>query len=182
MKNTRAALRYAKAALSTSLEQNKENALAMDMESIIAVFEQNDELASFLENPVVASAGKQTALQKLFKGQDPLTEQLIALLKANNRISLLQQVAQSYLTLLKKQQGEETAVVTTAIALTPDLEKIILAKAKQLSSAKITIENIIDPTIIGGFILRIGDVQYNASVAHQLDQLKRELTQTNYSA
>jgi len=72
--------------------------------------------------------------------------------------------------------------VTTAVALTPALEKIILAKASQLSTAEITLENTIDPSIIGGFILRIGDLQYNASVAHQLDQLKREFTQTNYSA
>lgn len=182
MKNTRAALRYAKAALSTSLEQNKENALAKDMESIIAVFEQNDDLASFLDNPVVASVVKQTALQKLFKGQDALTEQLITLLTSNNRINLLDQVAQSYLLLLKKHQGKEVAVVTTAVALTPALEKTILAKAKELSPNEISIENIIDPSIIGGFVLRIGDLQYNASVAHQLDQLKRELTQTNYSA
>ncbi len=68
------------------------------------------------------------------------------------------------------------------MALTPALEKIILAKASQLSSAEISLNNIVDPTIIGGFILRIGDLQYNASVAHQLDQLKREFTQTNYSA
>jgi len=57
-----------------------------------------------------------------------------------------------------------------------------LAKAKELSSAEISLENSIDPSIIGGFILRIGDLQYNASVAHQLEQLERELTQKNYSA
>ena len=83
---------------------------------------------------------------------------------------------------MEKHQGKETAVVTTAAPLTAALEKVVLAKAKQLSSAEISLENKVDPSIVGGFILRIGDLQYNASVAHQLEQLERELTQKNYSA
>ena len=182
MKNTRAALRYAKAALNLSLEQKKEEAVAKDMQEIIAVFEANKELSVFLENPVVANQAKQDALTKVFSALQSISNQLIALLTNNNRLDLLPQVAKAYLSLFKKHQGKETAVVTTAVALTPDLEKIILAKAKELSSSEISLENNVDPSIMGGFILRIGDMQYNASVAHQLDQLKRELTQSNYSA
>ena len=182
MKNTRAALRYSKAALNLSLEQKKEEAVAKNMQEIIAVFEANKELSVFLENPVVANQAKQDALTKVFSALQPISNQLIALLTNNNRIDLLPQVATAYLSLFKKHQGKETAVVTTAVALTPDLEKIILAKAKEMYSAQISLENKIDPSIMGGFILRIGDMQYNASVAHQLEQLKRELTQTNYSA
>ena len=182
MKNTRAALRYAKAALNLSLEQKKEEAVAKDMQEIVAVFEANNELSVFLENPVVANQAKQDSLAKVFSALQPLSNQLIALLSNNNRIDLLAQVAMAYLSLLKKHQGQETAIVTTAVALTPDLEKVILAKAKEMSSAQISLENKIDPSIMGGFILRIGDMQCNASVAHQLEQLKRELTQSNYSA
>ena len=182
MRNTRAALRYAKAALSISLEQNNEAVLAQDMEYIVSVFAENDALGQFLENPVIANSVKQDGLQQVFASLSLLSNKVIALLATNNRIDLLDQVAVAYLEILKKHQVKETAIATTAVALTPALEKIILAKASQLSSAKINLENIIDPSIIGGFILRIGDLQYNSSVAHQLDQLKREFTQTNYSA
>lgn len=182
MKNTRAALRYAKATLSSSLDQNNETATALDMQKIVSVFEENKDLISFLENPVITNSAKKEALQKIFSSLSTLTNQLVQLLATNNRIDLLNQVAESYLNLLQKHQGKETALVTTAFPLTPDLEQTILAKAKQLSSAELQLENIIDPTIIGGFILRIGDLQYNASVSHQLNQLKQEFTQTNYSA
>jgi F-type H+-transporting ATPase subunit delta len=57
-----------------------------------------------------------------------------------------------------------------------DLEVKVLAKIATFSNKKITIENTIDPAIIGGFILRIGDKQYNASVANRLQVLKRELS------
>lgn len=182
MKNTRAALRYAKAVLSTSIYGKKESAVAKDMQTIRATFAENSELLSFLENPVIPNATKQETLTKVFSGLDVLSSQLIDLLTRNNRIDLLDQVATAYLTLLEKHQGKETAIVTTAVPLTPALEKVVLAKAKELSSADISLENNVDPSIVGGFILRIGDLQYNASVAHQLDHLKRELTQTNYSA
>jgi len=70
----------------------------------------------------------------------------------------------------------ETAVVTTAVPMTPELEKLVLAKVATFSSKTITLENKVDPAIIGGFVLRIGDKQYNASVTNRLQQLKREFS------
>ena len=59
--------------------------------------------------------------------------------------------------------------------LTNTLEKKVLQKAAELSPLKIELKNIIDSTIKGGFILRVGDLQYNASVAERMEKLKREL-------
>ena len=70
--------------------------------------------------------------------------------------------------------GVEVAKVTTAFPITAELETKVLAKIAEFSKNKITIENIVDPSIIGGFILRVGDQQYNASVAGKLSELKRE--------
>jgi F-type H+-transporting ATPase subunit delta len=64
------------------------------------------------------------------------------------------------------------AQVTTAIAMDAVLEAKVLAKLLRYQIRKITIENHVDASIIGGFILRIGDKQYNASVANRLQVLK----------
>jgi F-type H+-transporting ATPase subunit delta len=72
--------------------------------------------------------------------------------------------------------GVELAKVTTAFPITADLQNQVLAKIATISDKKITIENIVDPSIIGGFILRIGDKQYNASVANRLQELRREFS------
>ncbi|MGB1634512.1 MAG: F0F1 ATP synthase subunit delta, partial [Flavobacteriaceae bacterium] len=71
------------------------------------------------------------------------------------------------------------ATVTTAISLTPELEKQILKKAKELSGKEALLENKIDSSIIGGYILKIGDMQYDASLSNQLKALKTTLIQTN---
>jgi len=74
----------------------------------------------------------------------------------------------------------QVAKVTTAIALSPALETKIQAKVKELTGNEAEIQNIIDESIIGGFILRVGDIQYNGSVHAQLNNLKREFKNNTY--
>jgi len=71
------------------------------------------------------------------------------------------------------------ATITSAVPLTKELEKTALEMAKKHSKRKINIENKIDPSLIGGFILKIGDMQLDASVANQLKSIKSKLTNTN---
>jgi F-type H+-transporting ATPase subunit delta len=74
----------------------------------------------------------------------------------------------------------EVATVTTAVPLTKELEAKVLAKIKELTGNDVSLENKIDESIIGGFILRVGDLQYNASIANKLNTLKREFTNNTY--
>jgi F-type H+-transporting ATPase subunit delta len=92
------------------------------------------------------------------------------LLFENKRFVLT--IAVEYSKLFDIMNGVEVAQVTTAIPMDAALEAQVLAKIATLSDKKITIENIVDASIIGGFILRIGDKQYNASVANRLQVLK----------
>jgi F-type H+-transporting ATPase subunit delta len=86
-------------------------------------------------------------------------------------------IAVEYNKLFDVMNGVEVAKVTTAIPMDAALEAKVSAKIASFSSSnKITIENTVDPSIIGGFILRIGDKQYNASIANRLQVLKRELS------
>lgn len=182
MKNNRAALRYAKAALSISLDQGTALALEQDMVEVIDVCNASYDLVVFLDNPVLSIETKKETIFKVFANLSEGSKRLVDLLATNNRINLLDQVAEQFIELYQVQQGKQKAIVTTAIPITNALEKMILNKARELSSAKLTLTSVVDPSIIGGFILRIGDLQYNASVVQKLDTLKRELTQTNYSA
>ena len=60
--------------------------------------------------------------------------------------------------------------------MTADLKSKVLVKVKELTGKEAEVENIIDESILGGFILRVGDIQYNASILNKLDKLKREFT------
>ena len=102
---------------------------------------------------------------------------MIDALISNKRINLLDDIAEQYAILFDESQGKQLAVVTTAIPLTDELRSKVLAKVNDLTKNEVIIENKIDESIIGGFILRLGDLQYNASIANQLNTLKRSFSQ-----
>jgi len=171
---SRAAIRYAKAILEFATDANKAEAVNNDMKSIVKAIEESSELKEFLSNPIVKQDVKKSALLEVFASVETETKKMFDLLLENKRFEILHSIALEYNNLFDRNNGIQLATVTTAFEITPELEKQVLAKIATFSVKKITIENIIDPSIIGGFILRIGDMQYNASVAGKLQELKRE--------
>ena len=176
MSSTRAAIRYAKAILDLAHSKNVADAVANDMKTIYTTITNNLELRTFILNPTIKVEVKENALIEVFADSNAVTKGLFHLLFENKRFEILGEIANEYNNLNDEANGVQVAQVTTAIAIDAELEAKVLAKIATFSDKKITIENIVDPTIIGGFILRIGDKQYNASVANRLQALKRELS------
>lgn len=177
MGSTRAAIRYAKAILDLSKDGGNVAAVLSDMKSVVSTLEANKELRQALQSPVIKGEDKRDVLRQVFEGSSSETSGLIDILIDNKRPNLLGDVATSFINLYNKSQGIEAATVTTAVALTPELEAKVLAKVKELTgSTDVKLESIIDENILGGFVLRVGDKQYNASIASQLGKLKREFS------
>jgi F-type H+-transporting ATPase subunit delta len=176
MANTRAAIRYAKAILDIANDKGAAQAVNNDMTLIASTISENAELSNFIANPTTKVEVKESALLEVFSNVNAVSKSLLHLLYENKRFEILGDIATEYNTLFDEMNGIEVAKVTTAIAMDADLQSKVLAKIATFSNKKITIESTIDPSIIGGFILRIGDKQYNASVANRLQVLKRELS------
>ncbi|UCD61134.1 MAG: ATP synthase F1 subunit delta [Flavobacteriaceae bacterium] len=176
MNESRAALRYAKATLNLAVEQKATDAIDRDMRSIVQTISDSNELKEMLASPILEGSSKKEVLLTLFKNFNEITKEAFSLLVSKKRIDLLYDVATKYIALNEDLKGENVALVTTAVPLTPSLEKKILSQIGKITKNKITLENQIDESIIGGFILRIGDLQYNASISNKLNSLKREFT------
>lgn len=173
---SRAAIRYAKAILEFATEANKAEAVNNDMKQIATSIAGSQELKDFLANPIVKIEVKKSSVEAIFSSVQPETVKLFHLLNDNKRFEILHEIAVQYNAIFDENSGVQVAQVTTAIPITPELEKLVLEKIATFSNKKITIENTVNPEIIGGFILRIGDMQYNASVANKLQELKREFS------
>ena len=176
MAQSRAAIRYARAILSLAKEQNLAEIVQADMTSIALAVEESRELKDMLHSAAIPSAVKKSALMAIFTKLNPLTVHLIENLINNKRLYILGDVAENYQDLYDKDQGKQTAKVTTAVPLTDDLKSKVLAKVKELTGKDAKIINVVDDSILGGFILRVGDMQYDASIANKLKKLKREFT------
>ena len=176
MAGTRAAIRYSKAILDLANSKGVAEVVSDDMKTIATTINGNLELSTFIQNPTIKVEVKEKALLEVFAGSNAVTKGLFHLLFENKRFEILSAIAVEYGKLSDLANGKELAQVTTAFPMDAALEAQVLAKIATLSDKKITLENIVDPAIIGGFILRIGDKQYNASVYNRLQVLKREFS------
>jgi F-type H+-transporting ATPase subunit delta len=173
MRLSRAASRYAKAILSLAIDRNEAPAVNEDMKSVLVTINNSKELRAFLSSPLISADKKKSSLNEIFKDTGSISKNLFNLLVENKRSEILQDVATSYIVLFEEMNKREIATVTTAVEITPDLEKKVLAKAKELAGREVTLVKKIDTTILGGFILRVGDKEINASVQNKFGELKR---------
>lgn len=183
MKGTRAALRYAKATLDLAKEQGIEEKINDDMKLISSAIAESPDLEVMLKSPVIRSAVKRSVLTKIFGSKvNPLTMKLIDLLIKNDRINILGLVAKEFVIIYDYLMGIETALVTTAVPLTKELEKDFLKKVTDLIGKEITVKNIVDPSIVGGYILRVGDQQLDSSVTGLLNTVLEGFGDNHYKS
>lgn len=174
MSGTRAAIRYAKAILSVAEDNNTSAKIHKEMNQIANAIASNPELNEVLKSPVVKLSGKTAVLENIFSKFGKEVKSLFNTLAQNKRVDLLEQIALQYNRLYDDLNNKEQATVTTAVPMTEALEKKVMAKLKTLSSKEVSLTKIVDETILGGFILRVGDQQYNASVSNQLNEIKNK--------
>ena len=181
MKDARAALRYAKAILNLATDSKSEAAVNTDMSLITSIIAENSELEVMLKSPIVKSSDKMNVLNALFDGKvNNITLGLFHLLEDNKRITMLDSVAKQYAIIYNHLKHTQVATVTTAVPLTKEVEQQVLDKIVSLTGDKANLENKINPAILGGFILRVGDVQYDASISNYLNELKKEFDNSHY--
>jgi len=173
---SRAAIRYAKAILDTAVASGNASKVNDDMLAVFQTITNNRELEHFLASPIITSEAKINALKEIFTGVQSETNSLFRLLLENKRFEILALVAAQYNHQFDEMNGIEMAYVTTAVEMSAEVEAQVKAKIASISDKKVTLKNIVDPAILGGFILRIGDRQFNASVANRLQELKREFS------
>ncbi|MCE2613655.1 ATP synthase F1 subunit delta [Flavobacteriaceae bacterium D16] len=176
MSDSRAAVRYAKAILELAIDKKADVALEKDMRLVVSAIQENGDLKDVLGSPVIPGEVKKSILTGVFKEIHELGKGLIELLVDKKRIALLSEVAVQYIRLHEEYKGERVAYVTTAVPLSNNLKDKLLKQVEKLTGDKVTLENQVDESVLGGFVLRIGDLQYNASIANKLDKIKREFT------
>lgn len=175
--------RYAKSLLDLSIEQNKLEEIKKDMDFVMEVIASSRDLRVLLKSPIVSADKKEAIITALFDGKvNELTLKFINIILSKGRESQLDGIAHGFLNLYRINKGIEEAVITSAVQLSDAQRNEIREKLKGLTGHSIEITETIDPSIIGGVKIRVGDRQYNGSIAYQLDQLKRQFESNQYIA
>lgn len=169
--------RYAKSLLQFAEEQNAVKAVAEDMAVVAETCENSRDLTNLLKSPIVKTDKKIAILKQVFSGKvGTITSKFFEVLAKKKREGIIGEIAQSFTELYKSGQGIVSAEIITAEPI-DEATKGKAAKMLKHFGDKTELTERIDPSIIGGFIIRVGDRQYDESVASKIRNLKRVFSQ-----
>ena len=175
MKNSKTANRYAKALLELSLEKGNLDAVNGNMQVLSDTINDSADLRSLIKNPTVKEEEKNTIFTAFFgKTFDADTMNFISLLTKNKRTEILPEVTQQFITQYRANKNIVTAEVTSATELDEEQKKSIIALLKH--DGEVEMLEMINPALIGGFIVKVGDKQIDASIATKFKNLRKEIS------
>jgi F-type H+-transporting ATPase subunit delta len=181
MQGTRVASRYAKSLIDLATEQGSLEKAYADMKFIAELSKSNPDLVSFLRSPIIKTDKKQAVLKEVFGGKlDKLTSAYIELITNKKREMYLPEIANEFVNQYKEKKKILTAVVTTANGIDETTRKKIMEIVKGGSSSEVVIEEKINKDVIGGFIIRVGDKQVDATIARKLNQLRQNFKENPF--
>jgi len=172
---SRAAIRYAKAIYEIADEENFIKEIFNDMIRINKLNRDSSDFKNLLSNSIIDNFDKKKAILSLLEKTNSITEKLLDLLIHNKRVAIISDIASCFIHLYNKNNNIKEAIVITASPIDKDLEKKILSQIKIPAAKSINLINLVDSSIIGGFIIRYDGKEYNASIKQNLKNLKTEL-------
>ncbi|MFN5910821.1 MAG: ATP synthase F1 subunit delta [Bacteroidota bacterium] len=176
MKSTKAASRYAKALLELAVENGKLDMVADNMRYLAKVSSENHDFRLLLNSPIVKADKKVAIFNDLFSDFDKVTTLFIGLITKNRREYMLNDIAQAFENQVKAYKGIVPVTLVSAVPLNAATRENIMKKIKSSVKGELEVNEIIDKSLIGGFIVRMDDKQIDASVLSQFNKLKQRLT------
>jgi F-type H+-transporting ATPase subunit delta len=166
---------YATALYSAAADAGRLNEVDGELAEIADAIRENPALARALTNPAVSGEGKSKLLAALAKGDDPIVARFLQVVLDHRRLGELTDIQEAFADRVRLDRNELAVELTTAVAIddaTADKVQQQLAAATGLS---VTMDRTVDPTILGGVVLRVRDRLVDASLRRRLDLLGRDL-------
>ena len=172
----KAAKRYTKALFDFSIEQNKLDVIRSDLTELKCLLGEADEFAAFVADPLISPEQRRSVLEKLLGGRaDPRTLNFLYFLDEKGRLDLLDEICSIFDHFYLDHQGILKVEMITASALNSEQISQIKLRLQARFGKEIEAEVELDPNLLGGFKVRVGDTIYDYSIATQLDVLRQQL-------
>jgi len=176
MNESKITVRYAKALFELARESNTFEVYKNDIEMLYQCLREVPELMLMLKSPVVKVSDKYKLFEDTFRETfAPVTLSFIKLILERRREEYLEGISRYFLSLLKSQEGIQLAELVAAVPLNETLRKSIINFIHKKFNTKVELNEKVDERLIGGFILRVGDQQVDASISSKLERIKKSL-------
>ncbi|MBI1222375.1 MAG: ATP synthase F1 subunit delta [Bacteroidetes bacterium] len=175
MSEIRIASRYAKSLIELANEQKSVEAVHADMELLSATCKASKELVIMLKSPIIHGDKKRQVLENSFTDFNKLTRLFVETVIRKGREAYLPLIAKEAIRMYNEEHNIASATVTTASPMDAKMMGEIRKTLEQKTGKKIVLESEVDPNLIGGLVVRLGDSLFDASISKQLKNIKKEL-------
>lgn len=177
----RAAARYAKSIIQLSIEQDILDIVKADMDLIRSTCAGSKELVLLLESPIVKADKKLAVLNAVFGSKlSALTNKFITILTSKGRESLIDDIAFAFEDQYLAHKNVLRTVIKSVDGLSDDFKFKVTELVRTAYEKDVQIIEEKDPSLIGGFVLTIGDKQVDASISRKLAELEKEFSKNTY--
>ena len=169
--------RYAKAIFGLAKEEADCKETGEELQTFLKIFEEVEELKRLLLNPTCSFENKRQTLEALeqFKDLSSLARNFILFLIKKSRLSVFPEICEFYESLLDKEQGRLRAEVSLAVETDDVVIQQIRSKLEEITGKEIVLSVNIDHSLIGGVVVRSGDLIFDGSLKAQLEKIEDRL-------
>ncbi|MDR0846812.1 MAG: F0F1 ATP synthase subunit delta [Lactobacillales bacterium] len=170
------AKKYARSLFDVALEQNALDSVTQDLLALQQIAESAPEAIGYISESSVAFEIRNELFGTLIQNFSGITANFLKLVNDNNRFEFIDLIVKEFINISNKHNGVASGVLITAIEPNPgQVEKIEAAASKLLNAKKVELKSVVDPSIIGGVIVRSDDNVIDGSIRTQLQNIKKTI-------
>ena len=180
MKDTSVAARYAKALMIVTERRHETERALEDMKAVAEMVKPGGRVGGLLDSPLLRLPDKRKAMAHALEGKAAKSVALfVDLLLRKNRLGLFADTVREFEAMVERKQGIQRAQVVSAVALEPQEIQRLHAELERTTGKRIKLEAEVDPSLIGGALVRIGDRVLDRSARTLLESIERQLLEVS---
>ncbi|MBF6610606.1 MAG: ATP synthase F1 subunit delta [Chryseobacterium sp.] len=175
MLTSKVAKRYAQGLLDFTEESGNTASVFSEMKDVVKIMKESKELNAFFATPFIDTKKKMAAASEIFQSFSKVSQNMISLVIRQGREKEMRNIAQEFINKVEDKQGIQRITLTSASELSQNnITEILKSSGLVKEGSNFDLNTIINPDILGGYILRVGDQQINASVKSKLNRIRKD--------
>jgi F-type H+-transporting ATPase subunit delta len=172
-----ASLQYANALADVALAQGAADTALKQLGDFAAAFSESSELRNFLTSPAVPREAKHGVIEKIAAriGAGKIIRNFLFVIADHQRVHILPEIVASFQDVIRQRQGIAEAEISSPVELSAVQKKRFAQTLERLTGKKIQAKYSLDPTLLGGAVVRVGDTIYDGSVRNSLNEMRARL-------
>jgi F-type H+-transporting ATPase subunit delta len=166
---------YARSLFEVAQEQQKLDLVREQVGQVADALEDNRELRLFFFSPYFSTEEKRDGLRRTIEGADPVVANTLDVLVENHRLPLIARIRREYDRLWEDANDLLPVIVTSAVALDDAVVERIGDEIGRQTGRRVQLTKEVDPSIVGGFVVRVGNAILDASIRHRLESLRKTI-------